>query len=55
MTQFEKAAIIGYWRSGANDLEIAGIMQIEVEEITKIIAEYKAPTDFHNFQNVKEK
>ena len=37
----QKAAIIGYWRSGASLNAIAGITGVSIEEIEIIIKVYK--------------
>lgn len=42
MTQYERAAIKGFWRSGATLKEIAGLTGIEEWEIEKLIESFKS-------------
>jgi hypothetical protein len=39
-TEYEKAAIIGYWRSGASWMEIAAILGYPVWMVEKIVNDY---------------
>lgn len=40
MTHYEKSAIIGYWRCGADTMQIAGIMECCQEVVIKTIVDY---------------
>lgn len=41
MDQFEKAAIIGYWRSGATYEQIVVTTGLYYHQIEKVISEYQ--------------
>lgn len=41
MTEYEKAAIIGYWRSGASYDEIVTVTGLLYWKIEKVITEYQ--------------
>ncbi len=41
MTRFDKAAIIGYWRSGADEQDILRITNYSLNEIEITIHNYK--------------
>ena len=41
MTKFDKAAIIGYWRSGADRMEIYRITIYSLNEISTTIFNYQ--------------
>lgn len=41
MTMFDKAAIIGYWRSGADDMEIHRMTDYSLNEISTTIYNYQ--------------
>jgi len=41
MTNYLKAAIIGYWRCGAKPHEISQITDLSMQEIEEIIFNYK--------------
>lgn len=40
VSKFEKSAIIGYYRSGAPNSEIAFLMNLSISRIEKIIQDY---------------
>lgn len=41
MTEYEKAAIIGYWRSGASLGTICDLTGLDCIKIVKVITEYQ--------------
>ena len=54
MTKFDKAAIIGYWRNGADELEIFRITDYSLNEISTTIFNYKINQNQQQWQKEKK-
>lgn len=48
LTMFDKAAIIGYWRSGADEMEIQRMTDYSLNEICKTIYNYQLKQNEQN-------
>ncbi len=51
MNQYEIASVVGYWRSGATDEQIALVTGFSVWEVTKIITDYKNKIKQYEYSN----
>jgi hypothetical protein len=41
INEYEISAIIGMWRMGASDYEIAGVMMISIDQVRRAIRDYQ--------------